>query len=259
MKQLLGEHPHLQGFPIPTPVRFAAMDGTEIGGLLSWPPEARAGVVVLHGGPANQARATFSPLFLDLARRGVAVLQLDVRGSTGYGRRFAELDNGVGRLAAIEDVEAGGRYLQSRGVKKLALMGHSYGGYLSWLSAVRQPDLWSAVVVGAGISDLPTYLAQTAPWRLGNRLAEYGTGSPSMSPLGQADRLKLPAFVYHGLHDTRVPISQGRRMAEVLRHQGNRVVWLEFPDEGHRLQTPSNRRKLALAVEQFLLEILLKP
>jgi len=124
---------------------------------------------------------------------------------------------------------------------------------------VRQPDLWSAVVVGAGICDLPTYLTQTASWRLGNRLAEYGAGSPSLSPLGQVDRIKVPVFVYHGLHDSRVPINQGRRMVEALRRQGNRVMWMEFPDEGHRLQTPANRRKLALAVDQFLVGILLKP
>ena len=80
-----------------------------------------------------------------------------------------------------------------------------------------------------------------------------------MSPLGQADRLKMPVFVYHGLHDTRVPINTGQRMAEALRRQGNRVVWMEFSDEGHRIQTPANRRKLALAVDQFLTELLLKP
>ncbi|MBN9419580.1 hypothetical protein ABS71_17980 [bacterium SCN 62-11] len=255
---VLGERPVLEGLRPPTPVRLTSSDGTVVGGLLSWPERPRAAVILLHGGPASQARPTFSPLLLELTRRGIAVLQLDVRGSTGYGRRFAQLDDGPGRFQAIDDVEAGAAYLRSRGLNKFALMGHSYGGYLAWLSAERQPENWAALVVGSAISDLPGYMRETAPWRLENRRAEYGDSQdPAYSPLTEVGRLKMPVYLYHGRNDTRVPFAQGEAMEQALRAQSTPLVWREFPDEGHHLMTPANRRLLTLEVASFLQEKLL--
>lgn len=252
-RRLLGQEQLSGELVWPRPVSFQGSDGTPLGGLLSLPAHPRAGLVVLHGGPANQARPTFSPLYLDLARRGVAVLQLDVRGSTGYGRQFAALDDGPGRLGAVTDVQSGADYLRSRGIGQLALMGHSYGGYLAWLSAEQHPETWRCLVVGSAISDPPRYLDTTAAWRRENRLAEYGSpGEPSLSPLGRVAALKMPVFLYHGRQDSRVPFEQGLLMAQALRSQGTRLQWLEFPDEGHRLLTPANRLKLTQEVELFL-------
>ncbi|MBS2036541.1 S9 family peptidase [bacterium] len=253
VQRLLGQQALASPLVWPIPVRFKAADGIELGGLLSWPERPRAGLVVLHGGPANQARPTFSPLYVNLARRGVAVLQLDVRGSTGYGRRFASLDDGPGRLQAVGDVQAGAEYLRSRGIQRLALMGHSYGGYLAWLSAEQHPESWSCLVVGSAISDPPAYFKTTAAWRVENRRAEYGLGlDPRLSPITQVNRLKMPVFLYHGRHDSRVPFAQGQLMAEALKAQGTRLEWLEFSDEGHHLLGPANRRLLAERVDQFL-------
>ncbi|MFN8609010.1 MAG: alpha/beta fold hydrolase [Vulcanimicrobiota bacterium] len=252
-QKLLGEPglPQLRAWP--TPVRFKSSDGLEIGGLLSTPERPRAGLLVLHGGPASQARPTFSPLYQNLVGRGVAVLQLDVRGSTGYGRKYAALDDGAGRLGAVLDVEAGAAFLRSRGVERLGLMGHSYGGYLAWLAAERNPKAWSCLVIGSAISDLTSYYQTTASWRLGNRLAEYGQPGPGeWSPLRQVGRLQMPVLLYHGRRDSRVPVAQGESMAAALRAQGNRLQWLEFPDEGHHLMGRANRRLLSQRVELFL-------
>lgn len=252
-QRLLGQEALSETLIWPTPVRFMAADGVELGGLLSWPDHPRGGLVVLHGGPANQARPSFSPLYQSLTRRGVAVLQLDVRGSTGYGRNFASLDDGPGRLQAVSDVQAGADYLRGRGLQRLALMGHSYGGYLAWLSAEQSPTTWSCLVVGSAIADLPTYFKTTAAWRVENRRAEYGSErDPRLSPIGQVKRIRMPVFLYHGRHDSRVPFEQGELMARALRAQGTPLEWLVFPDEGHHLLSPVNRKRLAEQVDRFL-------
>jgi dipeptidyl aminopeptidase/acylaminoacyl peptidase len=256
---VLGERLPGKALSLPQPVRLQSADGVALGGLLSWPDRPKAGLVLLHGGPASQARPTFSPLLLEMSRLGIAVLQLDVRGSTGYGRRFAQLDDGPGRFRAIDDVEAGAAYLRSRGLQKLALMGTSYGGYLSWLHAEKHPENWSALVVGSAISDLPAYMRDTAPWRLENRRAEYGDSTePAYSPIHQVQRLHMPVFLYHGGNDTRVPLAQAQTMERALRSQGTPLRWHEFPDEGHHFLTPANRRRLTLEVASFLKENLLR-
>jgi dipeptidyl aminopeptidase/acylaminoacyl peptidase len=261
-RKLLGQARNEQ-LPFPEPIRESHPSGY-LRGLLTWPKQPKAALIVLHGGPANQARPEYSALLGWLALQGIAIFEVDVRGSTGYGREFQEADDGEKRVGVLEDLTAATEYLRHRGIQRLGLYGHSYGGYLTWLEGSQRPKRWSALVAGAAISDLVSFAKSTAPWRLVNREAEYGReilrnpGHP-LNPWTTLPKLQVPCLVYHGRNDSRVDFQQGQSAVEILKKAGQRPGWIPLDGEGHRISGVDTQVVLSKAVAEFLLDRLEGP
>jgi dipeptidyl aminopeptidase/acylaminoacyl peptidase len=207
-------------------------------------------VVYLHGGPEAQHCPTFNPIVQYLVAAGYAVVAPNVRGSTGYGKRFEHLDDGRRRFDAIADLAAVHDWIASnRGLdaKRAALFGGSYGGYLVLAGLAFQAERWAAGVDVVGISSLVTFLEHTAEWRRAVREAEYGSLArdrqflEEASPLSHADRIRAPLCLIHGANDPRVPLAEAEQIHATLTANGVRSELLVYRDEGHGLARLANR------------------
>jgi dipeptidyl aminopeptidase/acylaminoacyl peptidase len=207
------------------------------------------GVVFVHGGPEAQSMLVFNPVVQALATAGYAVVVPNVRGSTGYGKRYYGLDDTSKRLDSVRDLAAIHDWLPSVGVDptRTALWGGSYGGYMVLAGVAFQPELWAAGVDVVGISDLVTFLENTSPYRRAVREREYGSLEHdreflvSASPLRRADRIRAPLFVIHGANDPRVPLSEAEQLVGSLRERDIDTELLVYRDEGHGLAKLRNR------------------
>lgn len=236
----------------PESARVASFDGEEIP-LLVFRPRSEEPrppvVVVVHGGPESQAMRSFNPEIQGLVLAGYAVVAPNVRGSTGYGKRYAALDDTTRRLDAVRDLRAVHGFLGAAGLdpERAALWGGSYGGYMVLAGLAFQPDLWAAGVDIVGISDLVTFLQNTADYRRAHREREYGSlrGDRAFlaeaSPLRHADAIRAPLFVIHGLNDPRVPVGEARQLVDNLRRRGIPCALTVYEDEGHGLARLANR------------------
>lgn len=210
---------------------------------------AGSAVVVIHGGPESQAYRTFSPVVTALTAAGHTVLVPNVRGSSGYGRRWTSLDDGRLRLDSVADLAALHAWLPTIGVDpaRTALWGGSYGGYMVLAGLTMQPALWAAGVDIVGISSLVTFLEHTSPYRLASREREYGSIAEDRefleqaSPLTHLDALRSPLFVIHGANDPRVPLSETEQLVERVRARGIECDLHVYADEGHGLARRVNR------------------
>jgi acetyl esterase/lipase len=252
-------------------VRIRSFDGLEIP-LFVYRPRAlgTAGrpqpvVVILHGGPESQYRPSFSPLTQYLLAQGFAVVAPNVRGSTGYGRTFQHLDDVGKRFDAIRDLEAVHDWLASEpsfDEGRAALYGGSYGGWLVLAGLVFQPDRWAAGVDVVGMSDLVTFLENTAPWRRAFREREYGSLEhdrallEELSPINHVDALRAPLFLVHGANDPRVPVAEAEQIHEALRSRGIPTELRIYDDEGHGLAKLHNRLDCYPRITAFLHEVL---
>ncbi len=253
-----GETAELAGAPAPRGLaepqlhRLLSFDGLELPLELYRPPDAAGAapvVVHVHGGPESQARPVFQPVIQGLVRRGIAVAVPNVRGSTGYGKRYYGLDDGRRRLDSVRDLDAIHGWLAGAGLDpaRAALWGGSYGGYMALAGVSMQPALWAAAVVLVGISDLVSFLERTSPYRRSHREHEYGSLAHDRdfleraSPLRHADAIRAPLFLVHGANDPRVPLSEATQLAERLRSRGGRCELLVYGDEGHGLARLANR------------------
>jgi dipeptidyl aminopeptidase/acylaminoacyl peptidase len=206
-------------------------------------------VLVIHGGPEGQSQAIFSPIVQGLAARGYAVVVPNVRGSTGYGKRYYGLDDTVRRLDSVRDLAAIGDWLPSVGLDegRAALWGGSYGGYMVLAGCAFQPERWAAGVDIVGISDLVTFLENTSPYRRAAREREYGSLETdheflaSASPLRRVEDIRAPLFVIHGANDPRVPLAEAEQLVASLRDRSVPCELLVYGDEGHGLARLSNR------------------
>ncbi len=238
-------------FVEPEERRFPSFDGLEISGFLFRPRSPSGSCVVLvHGGPESQYRPGFDPLVQLLVARGHAVFAPNVRGSTGYGRAFAGLDDGTRRLDSVRDLEAVHDHLVATGVAaadRIAMMGGSYGGYMVLMALTRQPERWAAGVDVVGISHLGTFLRNTGAYRQRHRAAEYGDPvecaafHEETAPVNHADRIRAPLLVIQGRNDPRVPASETEQIAAAARRNGVAVEVLMYEDEGHGLSRLRNR------------------
>jgi dipeptidyl aminopeptidase/acylaminoacyl peptidase len=218
-----------------------------------------------HGGPEAQERPGFSPQHQVMTASGITVFAPNVRGSTGFGRQFAHLDDRNGRYNAINDVLSCVNYLLARGIAdpgRLAVSGRSYGGYLTLAALVHYPHLFAAGIDICGMSDLLTFYRDTEPWIAEAAVTKYGHPEhdrsllEDLSPLHQADKIAAPLLVVHGEHDTNVPIGEAHQLVAALTANGQPVDYLELPGEGHEYRRRSSRRILLSRMVSFLAPLL---
>ncbi len=252
----------------PEIIRYRSFDGREIPALWfrplngsgPWPT-----VVDVHGGPESQRRPTFAPITQFLLARGYAVLAPNVRGSTGYGKTYCHLDDVERRMDAVKDLAAASDWLRARPEvrqDRVAVMGQSYGGFMTLAALTTYPDRWAAGVDVVGIANFVSFFEQTGPWRRSTRAAEYGDPVRDaallrdISPIHRVDRINAPLLVIHGRNDPRVPLGEAEQIAGALQARGADVELLVFDDEGHGLVKRPNRIAGYDAVGDFLDRVL---
>ncbi|MFG2749514.1 S9 family peptidase [Streptomyces xanthophaeus] len=257
----------------PVPLRCEARDGLVLGGWYYRAPGRDPGrpapcVIHLHGGPEEQERPVFNALYHELLGRGLDVFAPDVRGSSGWGRSFVDADLGAGRFAAIDDVADCAAHAVSLGYAdplRLAVMGRSYGGYLTMASLVWHPGLFRAGVAVCGMSDFATFFAGTEPWIAQSAAAKYGHPEHdrellrSLSPLSRIDQLRAPVLAVHGEHDTNVPPTESAQFIRAARDRGVPARQLTLRDEGHEFLRADNRRLYRRAAADWLEQHLRPP
>lgn len=261
-------------FDPPRLIKYPTFDGLEIPAFLYLPDGHAKGsaipfIVWYHGGPEGQHRPTFSATRQYFLDAGFGLLLPNVRGSTGYGRDFHQLDNYTRRWDSVKDGVAAARYLVERGYAapgKIAAMGGSYGGFMAAavpIEDTRQADargeynLFGAAVNVVGIVNFQTFLERTGDYRRALREAEYGPLTDpeflaSVSPLNYLDEYRIPFLIAHGLNDPRVPIDEAIQLAEGLQRAGVQPRLVFFHDEGHGFAKLENRLHYYAQVVDFL-------
>jgi dipeptidyl aminopeptidase/acylaminoacyl peptidase len=221
-------------------------------------------LVSLHGGPESQFRPGFDSWIQYVVNElGFAVIAPNVRGSSGYGKSYMALDDGMLREDAVKDVGAMLVWIglqRAFDAKHVVVAGGSYGGYLTLATLVNYSDRLRGGVSLAGIGDFVSFLANTAPYRQNQRRAEYGDERDlemrsflrRISPLTNADRITVPLLVVHGKNDPRVPLSEAEQMVNKLRAKDREVWFLVAADEGHGYRKKQNRDAYYAAFAEFL-------
>jgi dipeptidyl aminopeptidase/acylaminoacyl peptidase len=240
----------------PTLHRFESFDGESVPVFL-FEPEGDGPfpvVVTVHGGPEAQWRPWYAPSFAPLTQflvsRGYAVAAPNVRGSSGYGKRYEHLDDIERRLDSVRDLESLHGWLAARPEidgSRAVVYGRSYGGYMVLAALAFQPQLWAAGIEAVGISSLVTFLENTSPYRRAAREREYGSLAHDReflehaSPMTHIDAVRAPLFIQHGRNDPRVPVAESEHIASVLQSKGVECELLIFDDEGHTVEKLHNR------------------
>ncbi len=251
----------------PTLHRFPSFDGESIPYLVYRPePDEPAPVLLeIHGGPEAQRRPMWIPLVQYLVGHGFAVVQPNVRGSTGYGKRFEHLDDGRRRLDTVRDVAALHDLLSADtrfAADQTVLYGGSYGGYMVLACLAFEPERWAGGVAVVPISSLVTFLRNTSEYRRAFREREYGSLEDDLeflveaSPITHVDRIRAPLLLIHGANDPRVPLGEAEQIHAALGERGIRSELLVYHDEGHGLQKLSNRLDAYPRAVAFMEEIL---
>ncbi len=267
---LFDNQPELNKYTLATmePISFNSRDGLTVHGYLTFPPdgEKRGLPVVLnvHGGPWGRDTWGYRPDAQWLANRGYACLQVNFRGSTGYGKDFLNAgDREWGRNMHYDLVDAV-QWAIRQGIadpNKVAIFGGSYGGYAALVGATFTPDLFCCAVDIVGPSNLNT-LIRTIPPYWSTFLATFHrrVGNPdteeeflnSRSPLFKVDQIKIPILIGQGANDPRVKQAESEQIVEAMKSKGIEYEYMLFPDEGHGFAKPENRLKFFAAAEKFL-------
>lgn len=218
----------------------------------------------IHGGPEAQFRPNFNPFIQYLVQEmNVAVVAPNVRGSTGYGKYFVELDNGVKRMDAVRDIGATLDWIARQNdldAKRVAVYGGSYGGYMAYASMIEYGDRIAAGISAVGISNFVTFLNNTSNYRRDLRRVEYGDERDPrtrdvllrLSPLTNAARIRKPTFIIQGANDPRVPVTEAAQMLKAIRANRAEAWYMLAKDEGHGFQKKSNRDAQNAAIASFL-------
>lgn len=242
-------------FVEPSVVRIPSFDGLEISALWYEPdtPKPAGGwpvVVEAHGGPEGQSQPYFNPQVQMYLSKGYAVLLVNPRGSTGFGKTFEHLDDIELRLDSVHDYVAFRDWLVAEGhadESRIAIVGGSYGGYVVLAALAFHPDKFTCGVDLFGIANFVSFLNNTAPHRRAVREAEYGFLDRDMdflvsaSPINHIGNVTAPLLIMQGANDPRVPLSESTQMYEALKALGRDVELLVFADEGHGWAKRENR------------------
>jgi dipeptidyl aminopeptidase/acylaminoacyl peptidase len=241
--------------------KIESFDGEQITYFLYRPPVDNPPVVmVVHGGPEARFAPRYDPFIIRLVTAGIAVVAPNVRGSAGWGRRFVSLDDRRLRLNSVRDLTAVHGSLAERGVdpSRVAVIGGSYGGYMTLAALAFYPDLWAAGIATVGISSLLTFLENTSPYRRRVREVEYGFLDTDRdflieaSPMTHVDQIRAPLMLIHGANDPRVPVGEARQLHASLVARGVASELLIYEDEGHGLAKRANRLDAAPRMLDFL-------
>lgn len=255
----------------PQLVRYQAQDGLPLSGWLYLPMNFKApGPVVLsfHGGPEGETQPTFRSDFQALTSQGIAVFAPNVRGSTGFGKRFVNLDNGELRVNAVKDIKASADYLIANKIgdpRRLGIMGGSYGGYMVMAGLTEYPYLFKAGADLYGVVNFETFFAHTEPWMAAISTIEYGDPKTQadmlrrLSPIHKVDQVKAATIVLHGANDTNVPVVEAEQVVNNLKQRGVPVKYVLFPDEGHGWRKTNNRIRSTVEVTRWFAEYLAEP
>jgi len=264
------------GFAAPELVNFDSFDRVDgrprqIPAFIYRPagPGPHPVLISIHGGPEGQYRPRFSSTTQYLVNElGLAVIAPNVRGSSGYGKSYLKLDNGVLREDSVRDIGALLDWVEGQedlDPTRVVVMGGSYGGYMVLASLVHYSDRLAAGIESVGISNFVTFLNNTQPYRQDLRRAEYGDErDPDMrahlqtiSPLGQVERITRPLMISQGANDPRVPASESEQIYAALKASGTPVWYILAEDEGHGFRKKSNRDYTAAVRTLFLEEYVL--
>lgn len=251
----------------PTLHRYASFDGEEIPVFL-FTPEGSGPfpvVVTVHGGPESQWRPgwlpSFSPLTQYLLSRGYAVAAPNVRGSSGYGKRFVHLDDVRLRGDSVADLASLHAWLADRpeiDAGRAVLYGRSYGGFMVLAGLAFQPQLWAAGIEAVGLANLVTFLERTSAYRRAAREREYGSLEHDrdflveISPGNHVERIRAPLLVQHGRNDPRVPVFESETIHRQLTERGIRCELVIYEDEGHMISKRPNRIDFFTRAVDFL-------
>jgi dipeptidyl aminopeptidase/acylaminoacyl peptidase len=249
------------------PIRYTSRDGLAIHGYLTLPvgrdPKNLACIVNPHGGPWARDGWGYNPEVQFLANRGFCVLQMNFRGSTGYGRRFWEASFGQWGRAMQDDITDGVQWLIGQGIadpKRVGIYGGSYGGYATLAGIAFTPELYAAAVDYVGVSNLFTFMNTIPPyWRPFLPQFYDMVGHPerdkerlaATSPALHADRIRTPLLIAQGARDPRVNKAESDQVVEALRRRGVEVQYIVKDNEGHGFQNEENRFEFYGAMEAF--------
>ena len=267
---LFDNQPALNEYTLATmePFSFTSRDGLTIHGYLTLPPgEERRNlpmVLNVHGGPWARDDWGYRPDVQWFANRGYACLQVNYRGSTGYGKAFMNAGNKEWGGRMHDDLVDAVNWAVERGIadpKKVSIFGGSYGGYAALVGATFTPDVFCCAVDIVGPSNIIT-LIQTIPpyWAPLVSIFHQRVGDPSTeeeflksrSPLFKVDQIKIPMLIGQGANDPRVKQAESEQIVEAMKSKGIPYEYMLFPDEGHGFAKPENRLKFYAAAERFL-------
>ncbi|MGE0461778.1 MAG: prolyl oligopeptidase family serine peptidase [Vicinamibacterales bacterium] len=247
----------------PDLVKFKAHDGLELSGWL-YRPKGQTGpgpyAISFHGGPEGQERPSFRSDYQSLLAAGIGVFAPNVRGSSGFGKRFVNLDNGELRFDGLKDIESCYEYLVSSGIadpKRVGITGGSYGGYMTLAGVTEYPDMFAAGVDLFGMVNFFTFFEHTEPWMAAISTTEYGDPQTQpallrrLSPLAKLIDITTPLQVQHGANDTNVPVVEAEQVVANLKKRGVPVEYILFPDEGHGWRKTANRVTSTVKLVEF--------
>ena len=259
---------NLASLPEQQIVRWKSFDGRTISGVLTLPPVRFKGprpvVMVMHGGPESQAKLGWKGRLNHVAEQlGAAVLEPNVRGSSGYGKTFLNLDNGRLREDSVKDMAAAIDWIGTQpglDARRVLVMGGSYGGYMALAASTRLADRIAGAVSAVGISNFVSFLENTESYRRDLRRVEYGDErDPAMraflqdlSPLTHAGRITRPLMVVQGKNDPRVPWTESEQIVRSLQQRGTPVWYLLANNEGHGFARRENATFYFAALVQFI-------
>jgi dipeptidyl aminopeptidase/acylaminoacyl peptidase len=247
----------------PELVRFKAHDGLGLSGWLYLPKSAKRPVPMVlsfHGGPEGQEVPSFKSDYQALLMRGIGVFAPNVRGSSGFGKKFVNLDNGELRFNGVKDIQSCVDYVVKAGIadpKRLGIMGGSYGGYMVTAAITEFPDLFAAAADLFGMVNFETFFKHTEPWMAAISTVEYGDPVTQadllrrLSPIHKIDRIRTPTIVLHGANDTNVPVVEAEQVVDNLKRRNVPVEYVLFPDEGHGWRKTPNRIRSTVAIVEW--------
>lgn len=259
---------------LPELVKWKSFDGRMISGFLYRPPATFTGkrpvIINIHGGPVDQYRPVFGyddNFFTN--ELGVVRIYPNMRGSSGYGKTFLNLDDGVKREGAVKDIGALLDWIKTQpdlDAERVLVQGESYGGYLALSVAVSYSDRIRGVISDSGMTNLATFIERTEGWRRDVLRPEYGDERDPMirafmertAPLNNVDKIKKPLLIIQGKNDPRVPVSEAEAIVQALKKRETPVWYLLAKDEGHTFVKQANRDFRFYSIILFVQERLLK-